>query len=47
MEEAKYQAGVKQEILGKANKQIFETNDRVKSFQSALLLSDTMKVVEL
>ena len=44
IEEAKYQAGVKQEILGKANKQIYETNDRVKAFQSALLLADVMKV---
>jgi len=43
IEEAKYQAGVKQEILGKANKQIYETNDRVKAFQSALLLSDAMQ----
>lgn len=43
IEEAKYQAAVKQDILGKANKQIYETNDRVKAFQSALLLSDAMK----
>jgi hypothetical protein len=43
IEEAKYQAGVKQEILGKANKQIYETNDRVKAFQSALLLADTLQ----
>jgi len=43
IEEAKYQAGVKQEILGKANKQIYETNDRVKAFQSALLLSDALQ----
>jgi len=43
LEEARYQAAVKQEILGKANKQIYETNDRVKSFQSALLLSDALQ----
>ena len=43
LEEAKYQAAVKQEILGKANKQIYETNDRVKAFQSALYLSDALK----
>jgi len=43
LEEAIFQAGVKQEILGKANKQVYETNDRVKAFQSALLLSDALK----
>jgi len=43
LEEALYQAGVKQQILGKANKQVYETNDRVKAFQSALLLSDALK----
>jgi len=43
IEEAKYQAEVKREIIGKANKQIYEGNDRVKAFQSALLLSDALK----
>jgi len=43
IEEARYQAAVKQEILGKANKKIYETNDRVKAFQSALLLSDALQ----
>ena len=43
-EEAAYQANIKKEILDKANKQIYETQDRVKKFQSALLLADTLQV---
>lgn len=42
-EEAKYQARIKEDILSKANKQIYETNDRVKSFQSAMLVADVEK----
>jgi hypothetical protein len=42
-EEAEYQAEQKRQILEKANKQIFETNDRVKTFQSKLLLSDALQ----
>ena len=45
LEEAQYQAQVKREILSKANKQIYETNDRVKSFQTAMLLADVEKVI--
>lgn len=44
-EEAAYQAEIKRQILDKANKQIYETQDRVKKFQSALLLADTLQVV--
>jgi len=43
LDEAQYQAGVKREILGQANKQLYEATDRVKSFQSALLLADTLQ----
>jgi hypothetical protein len=43
LDEAQYQAGVKREILGQANKQLYEGTDRVKSFQSALLLADTLQ----
>jgi len=43
IDEAQYQAGVKREILGQANKQLYEATDRVKSFQSALLLADTLQ----
>lgn len=46
-EEAKYQAEIKRAILEKANKQIYETQDRVKKFQSALLLADTLQVLEV
>ncbi|EAR95127.2 hypothetical protein TTHERM_00643530 (macronuclear) [Tetrahymena thermophila SB210] len=42
-EEARYQANVKKEIIEKANKQIYEGNDRVKAFQSKLLLVDTLQ----
>jgi len=45
LDEAQYQAGVKREILGQANKQLYEGTDRVKSFQSALLLADTLQVI--
>jgi len=43
LEEAAIKMAAKQEILGKANRQIYENNDRVKAFQSALLMSDTLK----
>ncbi len=43
-EEAAYQSEIKKQILDKANKQIYETQDRVKKFQSALLLADTLQV---
>jgi len=42
-EEAAYQAEIKKQILEKANKQIYDTQDRVKKFQSALLLADTLQ----
>jgi len=44
LEEAAIKQAAKQAILGKANKQIYENNDRVKAFQSALLMSDALKV---
>jgi len=43
VEEANYKAAVKQEIIGKANKQIYEANDRVKAFQGALLYADVLQ----
>ncbi|KRX05301.1 hypothetical protein PPERSA_00602 [Pseudocohnilembus persalinus] len=42
-EEKKYQAMVKKQILDKANKQIYEDQDRVRSFQSKMLLSDALQ----
>lgn len=42
-EEAIYQAQVKREIIEKANKQIYEGADRVKAFQSRLLLVDALQ----
>ncbi|CAD8068563.1 unnamed protein product [Paramecium primaurelia] len=42
-EEALYQAQVKQEILEKANRQIYEANPRVRQFQSKLLITDVIQ----
>lgn len=39
-EEAIYQAEQKRQILEKANQQIYENNDRVRAFQSKILLTD-------
>lgn len=41
-EEALYMAEVKRQVIDKANKQIYEGSDRVKTFQSKLLLVDTL-----
>jgi hypothetical protein len=32
MDEEKYQKGVKVAVLGKANKQLYENNDRIRAF---------------
>ena len=45
-EEYKYQEAQKKVVVERAKKILFENQDRVKSLNSALLISDTLKVVE-
>ncbi|CAD8121406.1 unnamed protein product [Paramecium sonneborni] len=42
-DERRYQALVKQQILEKANKQIYENNERIRQFQSKMLVVDALQ----
>ncbi|CAD8173469.1 unnamed protein product [Paramecium pentaurelia] len=42
-DERRYQALVKQQILEKANKQIYENNERIRQFQSKMLVVDAIQ----
>ena len=44
-EEFEYQTQVKKEIIEKANKQIYEQNDKVKGLKGKMLLSDALLVI--